>query len=117
MMYKVFDIKNGAPHFLFHGLKRTRKAEVGKWMKAEEKPVTDGSCATIYTSGFHCFPSIQSIREWAKQVTHIDDRVVVKVQVKKTQPKSHAKTSITLASQLLITHQAWSKRKPLCNVV
>lgn len=112
-VWKVFDLKDGLPHFLFHGLGGSRRASVGKWLNAEKKDATDGSGTTVYTSGFHAFPSQSDVVDWAKYVNHVDDRVVVRVDIRRTRPKSHGRGNVILADQLRISPSSWVNRIPL----
>jgi len=113
--YKVFDIKNDQPLFIFHGINRSRVVPLNTWLKADKKMVTDGSCNTQYLSGFHIFPSYQAITDWCKTVKHVDERVVVQVHAKKTRPKRHSKHTVVLADHLIVYSEDWNQRVPLRN--
>ena len=108
-MYKVFDVhpKEGVPQFIFHGVNKSRTMPFNMWLEAEKKWVTDGSCSTKYLSGFHVFPDEESIREWCRTVTNIENRAVAKVSVKGKRNKSHSKHSVILADKMHVTKVAW----------
>lgn len=111
--YKVFNIKQGHPYFLYHGLNGSRRVTIGNWIKAERKLVKDGSASIKYWSGFHLFASIRDVQNWLKLVTHIDSRCVVQVDIKDIKPKTCNRNGVILAQQIRIRNTEWTKRKPL----
>ena len=111
--FKVLDLKDDKPLFIFHGVNRTRTVPRNEWIEAERKFVTDGSCSTEYLSGFHIFPDHDAIKQWCKSVKNIDNRVVVKVDMRETRPKSHSKHDVILADHMYLSDKNWKNRVPL----
>jgi hypothetical protein len=115
MAFRLVEIKDGVPHTLFHGLPqqnqngriiRSRRLPIGVWLKAEQKPVTDGDSSTVYQSGFNVLLEITSMLAYAKRFkaprTLCIARVIVDVD--SLRPKSHSHAGVQLAG--------WMK---LCN--
>ncbi len=73
--YKIVEWKNDAPHTLFHGLNRSRKLPVDKWITAEQKIVDDGG--RPYVSGFHVFMFRENAEDYLKRFRAPKDRRIV----------------------------------------
>lgn len=115
-VWKVFDLKNGKPHFLFHALEGTRQVPLDKLLRAKRVDATDGSGTTVYKSGFHVFPKLQDVRDWTESLTYTDTRVLVRVNVLNAEPKKHSRSNIKLASHMVVTKEDWKRRKPLSRI-
>ena len=91
--------KNGKLLFLFHALNGSRKVETGKWIKAAQKLVKDGSGSQEYISGFHVFLKEEEIPKWLKK-TKLPS-LILPVKVKNVIPKWSNK-NIGIAEYLFI---------------
>jgi hypothetical protein len=107
--YKIFEIDQETPKTLFHGLDGSRKLTVGKWLKANQMPVTDGSRQIPYTSGFHAYPDMKAVLQWL-QTGKPDNRVVVEVELKCCTFKPNAIRPTYLAKWMRISRDNWEKR-------
>jgi hypothetical protein len=101
--YRIVEVKNGNALSLFHGTDGSRILPVNKWIYANKKIVSDGSCATKYLSGFHVFKSVDVAQEFfRKMFRHRENRIIVKCEAVGLRRKSHARGEVYLASRLKI---------------
>jgi len=101
--YKIVDEnKSGIFKTLFHGVNRSRVLEFGKWLKAELKPVKDGTSKTEYISGWHIAPTYEECVTYLKAFTHKAKKRIVKCRAKNIRPKSHSRHDIYLAEYIFI---------------
>lgn len=107
--YKIFEDDPG-PRTLFHGVRGSRLLPVGKWIDAELKQVTDGSCVRSYLSGFHGYPSLEAVRQWLKGAKKRKGRVVVRVKMLGCWDKPRAVRKTILAKRMMIPVDEWQKR-------
>ena len=96
--YRICERKNDNLLTLFHGINRSRKMEINKWIKAEVKEVYDGSRlkSKKYLSGFHCLPTLEETRKFAKKFRAPRDLVIVKCEIMNPRPKSHSTSNVIL---------------------
>ena len=112
--YRIFDDKDGLPHTLFHGVNGSRRLPFDTWVEARVGPVTDGSCATAYQSGFHVLEDRGEARKFlARMFKNLGHRVVARVEVRDTWPKAHSRHEVTLARFLRISRKDWARRTKL----
>lgn len=111
-IYKIFESRVGHPYTLFHGLEGSRQLPLGEWLAAEKKRVTNGSRTTHYTSGFHCYPTLEAVYRWLRGATKLDGRYVVKVLADQCRDKPRAVRPTILADWLYIPVEEWSLRVP-----
>jgi len=101
--YRIVEVKNGDYYSLFHGTKRSRKLERGKWLSADKKIVNDGSCATKYESGWHVLKSKEETEQFLEKMFRVKkDRRVIPVLVMGLRPKSHSRHEVYLADEMFI---------------
>lgn len=117
--YKIFDIhidKNTGepvPKTLFHGVQGCRQLAIGEWIKADIKWGTDGSRQHPYRTGFHAYPTLESVEAWLLGAKNLDHRVVVKVRIDKgIRKKPRAVRDTLLANRLYISKKDWQNRMP-----
>lgn len=108
--YKIFDERADAPHTLFHGIDRTKKMPLNKWIIATVKHVTDGSGTTVYRSGFHIMGSIEDCAAYLKRFKNLEHKVIVEVEATNLWPKWHSPSPVWLAEQIMIKPEAWENR-------
>jgi len=108
--FKVFEEKDGEPHFMFHGVGGSKKVPFNKWLKAEKKRVRDGSGGKWYTSGFHVYESIDDLKSFTKTLKkNISSRFIVLVLVQSLKKKSK-RSRAHLADKIMLTRNAWDNR-------
>ena len=117
MAYKIFDLKDGMPCTLFHGVNGSRRLPLDRWLTAERKMVRDGSGQGRYVSGFHAYESMEDVRAWAKGAKNLDNRVVAQVGVRGCRSKPRAVRTTILADRLRITSDDWGRRVALKEVL
>jgi len=101
--YKIVDEdKPGIFKTLFHGVNKSRLLKFNEWLKAELKPVKDGTSATTYISGWHIAPSYEECVRYLKAFKHLTKKRIVKCKAKNIRPKSHSRHEIYLAEYILI---------------
>ena len=112
--YRIFDEVDGMPATLFHGVHGSRRLPLNTWMLAEVKPVTDGSCSTVYQSGFHVLPTREDVVRHLGGFRKLEHRVIVRVEVDETSglwPKSHSRSSVMLARRMRVGRRDWDRRE------
>ena len=117
--YKIFDIKDYEPQFLFHGVEpRTRRVPIGLPISAEQRWVKDGTGGTKYISGFHCLESMDNAIRYAEGFKTNKDKVICPVFVSDgmdeegyplLRRKVHARSPVWLASELLLSGITWQE--------
>jgi len=102
--YRIVEVKNGEYYTLFHGTNRSRKLERGKWLVADKKMVTDGSCATSYLSGWHVLKSENATEIFLQKMFRVKkDRRIIPILVRGVlRPKSHSRHEVYLADEMFI---------------
>jgi len=117
--YKIFDVgwrgDDPVPKTLFHGIpgrgtSRTRVLPVGRWLWAEAKLVKDGSGKSQYISGFHCYTSMDAVKDWFKTGSAFN-RIVVQVEIGPNyRSKNRAVRHTLLADKIRISEDDWANR-------
>lgn len=85
--YKIIDIKNGNPYFLYHGVNGSKRITTEKWISAETKWVRDGSNQELYMSGFHVFKDLTYTMKYLKKFKKAN-KAIIQVQCKGIRTKS-----------------------------
>ena len=104
--YKIVDYENGKYKTLFHGINKSRVLEFGKWLEAVMKDVSDGSSATIYTSGWHLIPTYKECIEYLEKFKHRDKKRILKCKAKNIWAKDHSPSNIFLSQFIFIEGEA-----------
>lgn len=112
MAYKIFDLHNGSPKTLFHGVKGSRLLPVNVWVEAEEKWCIDGSRQTKYLSGFHAYRTKEDVKNWIRRAKNLINRVVVQVEIEELRLKPNAVRPTILAKRMFISKKNWEERIP-----
>jgi hypothetical protein len=113
-LYRIFDDQDGSPATLFHGVDGSRKLPLDTWLQADVKPVTDGSCSTVYQSGFHVLPTRDDVVEHLGRFKHLRHRVIVRVEVDEAAgiwPKSHSRSPVLLVKRMRVKRRDWDRRE------
>ncbi len=109
-VYKVFECKDGQPHFMFYGINGLRAVPLNKKLKAERKIVRDGSGKRWYKSGFHVYCSLDILKKFVKTLkVNRDMRFIVEVRAKNPRRK-HERSKAHLSQEIIVTNKAWSDR-------
>jgi len=112
--YRMFEIRNGLPATLFHGIRGSRTLPLNQWIDAEIKQVRDGSSGKIYKSGFHILPKLEETIQFIKRMfIHLENRVIAPVSVDIDAgiwPKTHSRHDVFLAAKIRISNSQWAKR-------
>ena len=98
--YRIVEEYKGGVRTLFHGTNRSRHLEPNKWLKSDQKPIKDGSHATVYTSGWHLLPTKEAPEAFKKAQfkTRLNKLKIIPVQVRGLiWPKIHSRADIWLA--------------------
>ncbi len=100
--------KDGYPRYLFHGNKGSLAVPFDRWVRADEKMVSDGSGKTTYKSGFHGFVSIDAIIDWKKTLKY-DDKILCPVSFRSVRKKAHSKHKggVVLARYMYLSKNDW----------
>lgn len=112
--FKVFEVRDDQPLFLYHGLRGARLLPVGVWLEAERKWVSEGS-NPFYWSGFHVYPDLDAVTRWIHKARHLDKRTCVMVTVRLVRKKPTAGDAY-LAKWLCLSQQQWRQRIPLADL-
>jgi len=113
-MYKVFEDCGTGPMFLYHGVGGSRVVPLDVWIDAEVRWVSEGS-NPYYWSGFHCYPSLETVAQWRHRVRRTTGRVAVEVCVECV-TKKPTKGEAYLALRMQLTAAQWAARIPLKSV-
>ena len=109
--YRLVEVKNGQPHTLFHavpvpfeeGIRRSRKLQLGRWLRAEQKTVTDGTSTSVYTSGFNALLDLDAMRQYRQRFKKARDLRIAKVRVNlQLRPKAHSRAGVWLADWMMV---------------
>ena len=105
--YKIVDKdKEGNYKALFHGIDGSRIIPVNKWVKSEQRIVSDGSTGTKYKSGWHIMIDYDECQEYLSKFTADIERVIVKVEVKgKIWAKEHSPSNVWLCEYIKIIEE------------
>lgn len=112
-MYRMFEVKDGEPHTLFHGVEGSRRLSLDQWIIAEQKQVRDGRGKTYYESGFHVFEDLNALPKFLARFKYLDQRVICKVLVDTSKglwDKAHSPFDIKLAKAMFIPEKEWDLR-------
>ena len=105
--YKIVDYIDSKRKTLFHGLNGSKIIETGKWLKADIKPVKDGTSKTTYLSGWHIVPTEQECHDYLKKFKNIDNKAIIRVLAKNLRPKAHSPANVYLAEWMKIEEIVW----------
>jgi len=102
--YKIVETDNGKDmKTLFHGVDGTRIITPGKWIKATEKMVSDGTSKTKYLSGWHVLLKKEEAHDYLKAFTkRLEKLKIIEVFVKDIRPKEHSRSPVFLAKELML---------------
>ena len=112
--FRLVEVKNGSPHTLFHGIPngnirgtsghtRTRKIPLGKWLRAENKLVSDGTSKHKHISGFNVLLDLEKMREYAKRFTADRDLQVIPIEIRgEARKKPYSRAGVWLANWMKI---------------
>ena len=98
--YKLVDIKNEEPFYLFHGVDRSKQIPVNKWIKADKKLVQDGSSGTKYLSGFHVLKTKKEAIKYLKKFKHTKKKGIAECYCKGLREKEHSRDNVWLADEM-----------------
>ena len=85
--WKIIEVSNGAPKFMFCGLDGSRALRLNQWLHAEKKMVKDGTSKTVYESGFHIVPEMDLLKKYILRFKNLDNKVVVQCLYQDARPK------------------------------
>jgi hypothetical protein len=112
-VYKVFELKNSQPYFMFYGINGSRTVELNTNLIAERKLVRDGSGKRWYKSGFHVYCSLDVLKKFIKTLKiNRDTRFIVEVLAKDPKRK-HERSKAYLSREIVVTKKAWNDRIPI----
>jgi hypothetical protein len=100
--YKIVDKDSkGRYKTLFHGTWGCRVLPFDEWIKADCKPVRDGSRGTKYTSGWHVMMNLNECRDYLSKFTAKKERVIIEVDVRgEIWPKKHSPSNVYLCEEI-----------------
>lgn len=107
LAYRLFQIRDGQPTTLFHGVDRDRTMPIGEWIEAEVETVFDGTDGTRYQSGFHVLPSYEGVVSYLRQFRKGRPLLVCRVEVQDTWEKSHSPSDVLLSRWMKVEPTAW----------
>lgn len=114
-VYKVFECKNGQPHFMFYGINGSKIVPLNQSLIAERKLVRDGSGKRWYKSGFHVYCSLDVLKKFVKTLKiNRNTRFIVEVLAKSPKRK-HEKSKAHLSQEIVVTNKAWCDRISIRN--
>lgn len=76
LCYKIIDVINGQPKFLYYGINRTKNIPFHKYLCAVVKQVKDGK-GTSYKSGFHVFLTEGMANKYLKKFVKPHKRIAL----------------------------------------
>lgn len=108
--FRLVEVKEGSPYTLFHGIpndisgtKRTRKLPLGKWIRAENKLVSDGTSKHKHISGFNVLLDLSKMREYAKRFSADRDLRLIPIDIKgESRKKPYSRSGVWLADWMKI---------------
>jgi hypothetical protein len=103
VMYRIFELKNGQYHSLFHGTTGSRALPVGQWIDADIKPVKNpGTSVGVFLSGFHVVRSLEDARNYLKKFKNkaSQNYRLMAVQVGEVRRKPHATSEVMLTDKI-----------------
>jgi hypothetical protein len=101
--YKIVEKENGTVRTLFHGVNRSRVIEPGKWLEAEEKMVTDGSCQSRYLYGWHVIETLDAAQKYLTKFTkRVELLRIIPCEARDVRPKEHSPAPVFLARWIKI---------------
>lgn len=102
--YKIVEKdSDGNYRTLFHGINRSRKLPVGKWIKSDQKIVSDGSSGTKYISGWHVMDDHDACKKYLERFTAARELVIVECKIKGDYwEKSHSRDEVYLSEYIKI---------------
>ena len=109
--YKIFEVKNDLPKFMFFGLNGSKFVPMDEWLIAKNKKVRDGS-GKWYISRFHVYENIDKIDKFINTLKNKDTRCVVEVVASNMIPKSK-NSKAHLTDKIFLSKEAWDKRIPV----
>ena len=107
--FRLFEVRDGLPTTLFHGVDRDRTMPMGKWIEAEVEPVHDGTDGTTYQSGFHVAKTKEVMTEYLGRFEKERPLVICPVTVEDVWEKSHSPADVLLARWMHISPIAWAE--------
>lgn len=113
-MWKVFEEIDGEPYFLYHRLGGSREVMMDVWLWAEVTWAKEGS-NPYYWTGFHAYPSLESVVKWKHRTRRSAGRVVVEVEAKDV-TKKPTRGEAYLAQRMRLTAAQWAARIPLGSI-
>lgn len=102
MWYKIVDYRDGTYKTLFHGINRSKVLVFDEWLKADIKPVRDGTNGTVYNSGWHIMTSYDECVDYLKKFKNIEPKRIVMCDAKNIWPKGHSKENVFLSEYIYI---------------
>lgn len=102
--YKIVEMRNGKPHFLFHGIDGSREIPIAHWIHAVKKPVTDGGRGrgTEYESGIHVMETREEAEKYLDRFKHKENRVILPCLAIRVRKKEHSPHNVWLADAIWI---------------
>jgi len=98
--YKIVDKKGEDYYYLFHGINKSKKIQVNKWLTAERKIVSDGSNSSKYESGFHVLLSYEDTEKYLQSFKNTKNRAIIKVVASGLRKKEHSRSNVYLANKM-----------------
>ena len=99
--YRIVEMKDGAPHSLFHGTQGRRELPLNEWINADLKMVSDGG--REYLSGFHLFKTHESAKTYLDtRFKHKHNKCVIVCYAKELWPKPTNPDNVLLAERIMI---------------
>ena len=106
--YKILDEQYGQPHFLYHGINRSKLIPLDQWIVSERKWVKEGS-NPYYWSGFHVYPDLESVTQWLHRIKKMTNRVLVEITTREIRKKP-TRGKAYLAAQIYLSSEQWADR-------
>lgn len=99
--YRIVEVdKEGDYKTLFHGINKTRKLPIGRWIRADLKMVDDGG--TKYLSGFHVLKNRKDCAQYLSRFTANRHLKIVPCLCQNLRPKEHSNSPVFLAEYMKI---------------
>jgi hypothetical protein len=101
--FKIVEQHADGVRTLFHGLHGSRRLEPGRWLRADQREVRDGTSKTTYLSGWHVLPTREDCEAYLEKFTERLDRLrIIECEVRNPRPKTHSPSPVFLAEYLFI---------------